>query len=346
MPDLHARAGSLVVALTVGASCGRIGFDRTSDGGGGDGSNRAGGPRSCAALPASCGPSGSESCCASPIVPAVTFDRSFDLGSDAAFDDMTHPATVAAFRLDRFEITVGRFRAFVLAGAGTQLSPPAVGDGAHAQIANSGWQSRWDANLAATTAKLETALSCNGNATWSATPGSNDTLPINCIDWYEAEAFCAWDGGFLPTEAEWNAAAAGGSDQRPFPWSAPATSLTVDCAHANYEPMQNMPCSGSGSGVVSALPVGSTSPAGDGAFGQADLAGNVWELVLDQAVTPYELPCVDCAVLAGSDGTPRELRGGGAHDSAASLRSGVRTGISASDRAAHVNQGARCARAM
>src|SRR5262249_20265763 len=48
-------------------------------------------------------------------------------------------------------------------------------------------------------------------------PGRED-LPINSVSWAEARDFCAWAGKRLPTEEEWERAAAGGTEQRAFPW--------------------------------------------------------------------------------------------------------------------------------
>ncbi len=278
---------------------------------------------SCLGLAATCG--GSKDCCAANAVMGGTFNRS----SDAAY-----PATVSDFKLDVYEVSVGRFRTFVNAGAGTQASPPSPGDGLHPKIPGSGWDPAWTSKLAANTVELKAALSCIATyPAWSITPGANETKPINCVTWYEAFAFCAWDGGRLPTEAEWNYAAAGGSEQREYPWGA-----TIDQSKASYD------CHGAGTGACTfadLLAVGSKSPAGDGRWGQADLAGNVWEWTLDWAATPYRLkPCADCADLQESP--TKTFRGGGLANESFYQITSVRIDDVATDRDYDV--GFRCAR--
>jgi len=69
---------------------------------------------SCVGLAATCGPSGNADCCATGSVPGGTFYRNYD-GVSAGSAGMSFPATVSSFKLDTYEITVGRFRKFVAA---------------------------------------------------------------------------------------------------------------------------------------------------------------------------------------------------------------------------------------
>ena len=265
---------------------------------------------SCKELAPTCGPSGNDDCCSSLLVPGGTFFRSYD-GVD--YVDKNYPATVSEFHLDKYEVTVGRFRMFVNAGMGTQKSPPGDGAGAHPRIAGSGWKSAWNTSLAADTAALKTAVKCYAAfQSWTDTAGSNESKPVNCLDWYTAFAFCAWDGGRLPTEAEWNYAASGGSEQRYYPWSIPPNSTTIDDSYAAY-------CGGTCKRLQN---VGSKSPKGDGRWGQSDLGGNAWEWTLDWNSSAFPMPCLDCAVVTA--GSFRNFRSGAFDDIAATLRSATR----------------------
>lgn len=71
---------------------------------------------------------GGESCCTSPLVTGGTFKRSYD---GVSFTDGSYVATVSDFRLDKFEISVGRFRRFIKATVDGWKPMPGSGKHAH-----------------------------------------------------------------------------------------------------------------------------------------------------------------------------------------------------------------------
>jgi len=284
-----------------------------------------------AAGTANCGTTGSESCCASVEVigaPSLgTYYRTYTNTGTGPTGEMD-PATVSNLRIDKYNVTVGRFRQFVAAWNGGYTPPGGSGIHTHLNgglgLANvgagggfeTGWVTTNNSNIAPTSANFVAA--CSQYSTWTNTPGTQETLPINCVNWWESYAFCIWDGGFLPSEAEWEYAAAGGSQQLEYPWGSPASSSTTDPGTTNqfaiYGCFFPLGSDGNCTGAANIAPVGS-SPSGAGVWSQLDLAGDVAQWTLDADTGGgYVDPCTDCALLSAIASSNRIFRGGDFHD--------------------------------
>lgn len=137
--------------------------------------------------------------------------------------------TVEAFSIDRTEVTVADYRACVEVGV---CSPAGEEDeGCNVALPNRGHH------------------------------------PINCVDWDQAMVYCAWRGGRLPTEWEWERAARGAEGRR-NPWG----NEPADCRRAVLDEGKGNAC---GEGDTT-FEVGS-KPKGATPEGVVDLIGNVWE---------------------------------------------------------------------
>jgi formylglycine-generating enzyme required for sulfatase activity len=217
----------------------------------------------------------------------------------------THAATSTSFYLDKFEVTVGRFREYF----DTTPSAPANGAGANPHVSGTGWNSTsWDTYFPGDLAAHIASCAGASNSTWTASPDAHENLPMNCISWYVAFAFCAWDGGWLPTEAEWERAAAGGTNENLYPWggAGPSTSLAAyGCAYGGTP----------GTCTLADFAAVGVLTGGAAAGGHMDMAGNVAEWVFDAYVLDWYTTQGACADCANVTGAYRVLRGGHLQDS-------------------------------
>ena len=291
------------------------------------------------------------SCCKSLEI-GGTFELRYlrSLGSSThGWDEQRVTRTIRPVALDRFEVTVDRFQLFLAAyEALDELKARVLTQdaGAYAGIPNLGWQSVWNTDsklLPQSRQKLENVLTTKGQTFDEPELGQ---MPVRGVNWYLAFAFCIWDGGRLPTEAEWAFAAFGGDQERTYPWQdGEAASVTSD--NACYSPDQGHLLTEPG--LVGHLPMGR------GAFLHDDLAGNVLEWVADSYDEGLaQAPCSvknadgtdgeDGGCLLMRPGPLRVLRGGSFEDSDFTIRNTYRH--SDDGDVASATHGFRCAREL
>jgi formylglycine-generating enzyme required for sulfatase activity len=210
---------------------------------------------------------------------------------------------LGGFRLDKYDVTVGRFRQFMKAIApadGGAAWLPSVGSGKHshlnggqglAVVVAPGQQTIYEDGWSSSGAQYLRTTHATG-CTWTDSPGNNERLPMACVNWAEAYAFCIWDGGFLPSGAELMYAMEGGQG-RTYPWGG-----TDPGSASQYAIYNQYLCDHDASPVPLACisPVGFAS-LGAGRWGQLDLIGNVDQWVLDGTSNALVFPyygCDDC----------------------------------------------------
>ncbi len=241
-----------------------------------------------------CGPNGNENCCASRTIPAgragtVTVNTAFDMGV--------------------YEVTSARFQAYVAAMNGNLRATPGIPANVAAALPTDrngvdialGPACRFRGDPAAfgaltwpsaqTEATVARLISDNNDRAADiradATAPRLSAKPINCVSHQMAVAFCAWDGGRLPTNNEWVyvALGAGQGPVRTYPWGSGRTKdrLVTDLTGTNSDQFtypEDFPFFGNGMNAYHIAPPG-RKPNGASAYGIMDMGGNLLEWMAD-----------------------------------------------------------------
>lgn len=221
---------------------------------------------------------------------------------------------LSPFSMDVDEVTVARFRAALDAG----FSPPT--------------------NVQLREGPLDGTVA--GNCTFSTTDQGRESHPLNCVDWFASDAFCAWAGGALPSEAQWEHAAtqAGERGLSTYP-SGDAPPTCEQAVHGRLDFQTPGVCT-----HLDAVPEPVDASADVTPLGLRGLAGNVSEWQRDHyddyaapcwtASSSVDPQCVDDATIL------RSMRGGSWPAPPTILPSAVRQGADSSGSASFI--GFRC----
>ena len=219
-------------------------------------------------------------------------------GSSVTMGTLTYP-----FAIDKLEVTVGRYRYWLDHGHaipcdGCSLDPA----GPYATVMK--WHDTWNLALAPPIGD------CSGGPAFYGPPSTLTAgfpdLPVTCVTWYDAAAFCASEGKRLPTELEWMFAVTSRGKNMYFPWTFEGTPA-LDCGHLIFDKDGDASTPGGNCGFLTAGPavLGGTEQ------GVLDMSGRVFEWIWDIGDTFPDLPPPN---YAGPDGfgnsLPRIRRGG------------------------------------
>jgi sulfatase modifying factor 1 len=242
-------------------------------------------------------------------VPAQTFAMG-DAHDDGARPDgerPVHPVRLAGFDIDATTVTVADFRGF------------AEATGYRTEAETFGWSAVF--HLAVTDAD-RVAGRMGGTPWWLgvegadwAHPGGPSSAappdhPVVHVSWHDAQAYCAWAGRRLPTEAEWECAARGGQASLRYPWGD-----TLPETHACNVWQGDFPTRNTADdGWLTTAPARSFPPNG---YGLYQPVGNVWEWCADWFAADYYQQSPSDSPRGPAGGTARVIRGGSylCHDS-------------------------------
>ena len=244
---------------------------------------------------------------------------SFVMGSEEFYaeEGPVHEVSVEAFAIDRHPVTVAEFRRFVtetsyITEAERELDPGRYPDADPALLVPGSLVFRPTAgpvNLQDFRVWWEYVP----GACWHAPEGPGSTVrgrhrhPVTHIAYGDAQAYAAWAGKALPTEAEWEYAAQGGLERARFAWGnqiAPNGKMMANWWQGRF-PWENLCLDG----YAGTSPVGTFPPNG---FGLFDVCGNVWEWTRDR-FGAHGATTSCCSPGEAPDEIPRNVIKGGSH---------------------------------
>lgn len=252
-----------------------------------------------------------------PLPPAAAALKPTDLmtaralkGWQPADQRPAHPVQLPRFAMDVHEVTNAQYARFLAwtqgAGGHSRCAPGEPGGKEHTPRYWGDFNPRLKDPVYARTAPFSRETFTRPDA------------PVVGVDWFDAASYCAWAGGRLPTEAEWELAARG-TDGRRWPWGdAWDWGLANTGGEKHGRDVKDPGVEKDG--FIYPAPVGSF-PAGRSPAGVLDMAGNAAEWVADWYAPDAYAHAAPVNPSGPATGTKRVVRGG----SSRSVPSGVTT---------------------